>query len=175
MPLSSPVSPRDLGLKEKRFQSLADAQKAYNLMVKRLNNVYKYNRRDHDRLTEDVEDVSGASSGSLTVEHHASGDTLLESESGSVHTNKGAGETIVLNLPSGAAEGTYFYFSIWHPYALHVNPGDNDLIRWSSGSADGAYIANNGAGNIGESLMIVADENSDWIVTSLNGDWSVET
>lgn len=57
MPLSSPVSPRDLGLKEKQFQTLADAQETYNIMVKRLNEVYKYNRRDHDRLTEDIGDV----------------------------------------------------------------------------------------------------------------------
>jgi len=61
MPLSSPVSPRDLGLKEKQFQSFEQVEAAFNLMVKRLNNVYKYNRRDHDRLTEDVEDVSGGS------------------------------------------------------------------------------------------------------------------
>lgn len=58
MALSSPVSPRDLGLKEKKFQSINDAEAAYNILVRRLNETYKYNRRDHDRLTEDVGDVS---------------------------------------------------------------------------------------------------------------------
>lgn len=58
MALSSPVSPRDLGLKEKRFQSVEEVEAAYNLLVRRMNEVYKYNRRDHDRLTEDVGDVS---------------------------------------------------------------------------------------------------------------------
>lgn len=57
---SSPVSPRDLGLKEKKFQSIEEIETALNVMVRRLNDVYKYNRRDHDRLTEDVTDASGS-------------------------------------------------------------------------------------------------------------------
>lgn len=57
---SSPASPRDLGLKEKRFQSIEEVEAAYNIMVHRLNEVYKYNRRDHVRLTEDVAGVDGS-------------------------------------------------------------------------------------------------------------------
>ncbi len=44
------MSPRDLGLKEKRFQSVKDAESAYNVMVRRLNETYKYNRIDHDTI-----------------------------------------------------------------------------------------------------------------------------
>lgn len=60
MALSSPVSPRDLGLKEKRFQSIEELGAAYNIMVERLNEVYKFNRRDHVRLTEDIADADAA-------------------------------------------------------------------------------------------------------------------
>lgn len=66
MALSSPISPRDLALKEKRLQSIEEIEAAFNIMVRRLNEVYKYNRRDHDRLTEDVGDV-GEGSGSAMV------------------------------------------------------------------------------------------------------------
>ena len=62
MALSSPVSPRDLALKEKQFHSLEEVEAAFNLMVRRLNEVYKYNRRDHDRLTQDIE-LTGAADG----------------------------------------------------------------------------------------------------------------
>ncbi len=58
---SSPISPRDLGLKEKQLQSIEAINAAYNIMVRRLNDVYKYNRRDHDRLTEDVAGAGGSS------------------------------------------------------------------------------------------------------------------
>ena len=95
MALSSPVSPRDLGLKEKRFQSIEEIEAAYNIMVRKLNEVYKYNRRDHDRLTEDV-----SAGGTLTVEAHTTDDTLTEAESGSVHTNRGAAGIVRLTLPS---------------------------------------------------------------------------
>ncbi len=74
--VSSPISPRDLGLKEKRLQSIEAIEAAYNIMVRRLNDVYKYNRRDHDRLTEDVGDVSGSGSAVVCTAYLSSGQSV---------------------------------------------------------------------------------------------------
>lgn len=159
MALSSPVSPRDLGLKEKKFQSIEDSEAAYNLIVRRLNEVYKYNRRDHDRLTEDVEDVSGG--GSLTIEAHTSDDTLTEAESGSVHTNLGATGTVTLTLPDSAAAGTYFTFASQVPnndQELRVDPGSATIRMEGVGA--GKYIYHD---EMGVCITLVADENGDWV------------
>ncbi len=74
---SSPVSPRDLALKEKKFSSIEDVEAAFNIAVRRLNEVYKYNRRDHDRLTQDVEDVTGVSA--LCRAYLSENQTLVDS------------------------------------------------------------------------------------------------
>ncbi len=173
MPLSSPVSPRDLGLKEKKLQSVEEIEAAFNIIVRRLNEVYKYNRRDHDRLTEDVEDVSEG--GSLTVEAHTSSDTLTEAESGSVHTNRGASGTITLTLPAIAPVGTTFTFCVQETEYLRIDPGSATIRDISNpGLAASKYIE---AMVIGKAITLAADSNGDWFTTDQGafGIWLLES
>ena len=163
---SSPISPRDLALKEKRFQSVEDSEAAYNIMVRRLNEVYKYNRRDHDRLTEDVAGVGVL----LTIEAHTSDDTLTAAESGSIHTNLGASGTITLTLPSSPPVGTYFYFCIEVAFMLRIEPGDGVAIIDTIGAFPGKYkyLTSRGA------TYGVVFDGSNWAVFNKYASWQEE-
>ncbi len=178
MALSSPISPRDLALKEKRLQSIEEIEAAFNIMVRRLNDVYKYNRRDHDRLTEDVGDVGGGTIGLFSnVEHHTSDDTLLASESGSCHTNIGSSSDVALTLPDNAAKGTFFFFFFGNTSEgadeLFIYPSGNNGIYWSgfvnTPGPDGYWIKSS---QRGFSIGLVADADGDWVPLSVNGAWS---
>jgi len=105
-----------------------------------------------------------------TVEAHTEDDTLLASESGSVHTNLGATGTVTLTLPAAATEGTEFTFAVQAPYELRVAPGAA-AIRDDSGDTAGKYKA---ADAVGESLTLVADANGDWVTVAKNGTWTQE-
>ncbi len=164
---SSPISPRDLALREKKFQSIEEIEAALNIMVRRLNEVYKYNRRDHDRLTEDVVEIVAET---LTVEHHTANDVLTAAESGSVHTNYGASGTIIFTLPDNPPVGTHFWFSVCQGYTLHVDPSDTSLIF---GAANGKKMMSGTA--VGINAMLVSDVNGDWVVASMFGLWAIES
>ena len=51
-------SPRNLNLKEKRFRTVADVQIAYNEMVRKLNEMHKYNHIDHEKMEQDIADLT---------------------------------------------------------------------------------------------------------------------
>ncbi len=105
-----------------------------------------------------------------TVEAHTEDDTLLVSESGSVHTNLGATGTVTLTLPASAPQGTEFTFAVQAAYELRVAPGVA-AIRDDSGATAGKYKA---ADAIGASLTLVADANGDWATVAKNGTWTEE-
>lgn len=105
-----------------------------------------------------------------TVEAHTEDDTLLASESGSMHTNLGATGTVTLTLPASATEGTEFTLAVQAPYELRVAPGAA-AIRDDSGDTAGKYKA---ADAVGESLTLVADANGDWVTVAKNGTWTQE-
>ncbi|HIJ67791.1 MAG TPA: hypothetical protein HPP87_09580 [Planctomycetes bacterium] len=109
-------------------------------------------------------------SGGTTIEAHTSNDTLAESESPSVHTNRGATGTITLTLPTSAAAGTTFTFAVQAAQQLRVDPG-TATIRDNSGQTPDKY---KWADAVGECLTLVADSNGDWVTIAKNGTWSEE-
>jgi len=106
-----------------------------------------------------------------SVEAHTTDDVLTAAESGSVHTNLGAGGAVTFTLPPAATPGTVFTFAVQAAYELRVDPG-TAAIRDDSGQAAGKYKS---AGVIGASLTLVADSNGDWATIAKNGTWTQET
>jgi hypothetical protein len=93
---------------------------------------------------------------------------LTVGESGSVHTNLGAGDTVTLTLPASPGEGVMFDFAVQANQQLRIDPGTN-AIRDSSGQTDGKYKS---ASAVGASLSIVSDANNDWAVIAKSGTWT---
>ena len=106
-----------------------------------------------------------------SIEAHTTDDVLAAAESGSVHTNLGAAETVTLTLPSPATQGTVFTFAVQSAHELRVAPGAAS-IRDDSGQTTGKYKS---AAGIGTSLTVVADANGDWATIAKNGTWTQET
>ena len=123
--------------------------------------------RDHHSI---YMPASGSSGQVLLVEAHAADDTLTQGDSGSVHTNSGATDAIRLTLPEDAVAGTYFTFAVQETQQLLIDPG-LAAIRDESGQTAGKFKWANG---IGESIVLVADANGDWVTISKNGVWLQE-
>jgi len=104
------------------------------------------------------------------IEAHVADDDLVQSESGSVHTNLGATGVVTLALPDGASEGTVFTFAVQEAQELRVDPGAA-TIRDDSGQTADKHKA---CSSIGACLTVVADSNGDWVVTAKNGTWTEE-
>jgi len=104
------------------------------------------------------------------IETHTASDTLGAAESGSVHTNLGAAETVTLTLPDAAPQGTEFTFAVQAGYELRIDPGAA-AIRDSSGQDADKYKA---ASAIGAAMTVVADSSGDWAVTAKAGTWTQE-
>lgn len=103
-------------------------------------------------------------------EAHTATDTLLSSESGSVHSNVGATGTITLNLPQDAPAGTRFHFLVGVAQALRIDPGAAGGIYINGAKqTDDQYIW---ADDEGESVTLTADGNGDWIAGPVNGTWT---
>ncbi|MBN2455742.1 MAG: hypothetical protein JXB29_04260 [Sedimentisphaerales bacterium] len=105
-----------------------------------------------------------------TVEAHTSDDTLTVAESGSIHTNLGAGGTVTLTLPASASAGTVFTFAVQAAYGLRVDPGSATIRDDSGQTADKYKVAD----AIGECLAVAADSNGDWVTIAKNGTWTEE-
>jgi hypothetical protein len=112
----------------------------------------------------------GAGGIKKNVEAHTTDDTLIESESDSVHMNLGATGTITLTLPASATAGTIFTFAVQAAQELRVDPG-TATIRDNSGQTTGKYKY---ANTIGACLALVADSNGDWATIAKNGTWTEE-
>jgi hypothetical protein len=104
------------------------------------------------------------------VEAHTANDTLTAVESGSVHSNLGAGGTVTLTLPASAAAGTMFTFAVQAAQELRIDPG-TATIRDDSGQTADKYKTANA---IGECITLVADANGDWATIAKNGTWTEE-
>lgn len=106
------------------------------------------------------------------IEHHTAGDTLTIAENGSVHTNLGAGDTIVLALPQTVPTGFSVKFAVMAAFELRIDPGAAGGIYINGAKqADNMYIS---ADDEGESVELVADGNGDWVAVGAVGTWSVE-
>ncbi|MHC4122314.1 MAG: hypothetical protein ACYSSI_01970 [Planctomycetota bacterium] len=104
------------------------------------------------------------------VEAHTSDDTLVEAESGSVHSNLGATGTVTLTLPASADEGVVFTFAVQAGQELRIEPGSAAIMD-DSGTTAGKYKY---ANSIGTCLTVIADSNGDWAMIAKNGSWSEE-
>ena len=105
------------------------------------------------------------------IEAHTSDDTLTASESGSVHTNRGATDLVTLTLPDSAPAGTFFIFAVQEDQQFRIDPG-TAAIRDNSGQTAGLYKKNYVTGS---TLSLVADANGDWVTIGKNGSWVEET
>jgi hypothetical protein len=112
----------------------------------------------------------GAGGVRQSIEAHTTDETLTTAESGSVHTNLGAGSAITLTLPPATSLGTTFAFAVQAAQELRVDPG-TAAIRDDSGQTADKYKS---AGAIGASLTLVADANGDWATIAKNGTWTQE-
>lgn len=106
------------------------------------------------------------------VEHHIADDTLLETESGGLHTNLGAGGAITITLPQAPTVGVRFNFAVMTAQELRIDPGAGGGIYINGAKqADNLYIS---ADDEGEAIEVVADGNGDWITLGKVGTWTVE-
>ncbi len=107
----------------------------------------------------------------MSIEHHTALDTLTKEETISVHTNLGAGASLKLTLPQDAAAGCLFWFAVMAAQQLQIDPGAAGAIYINGAKqADDAYIW---ADDEGESVMLMADGNGDWIALGTTGTWTV--
>ena len=121
--------------------------------------------RDHHSIS-----IPSALGGQQIIEAHTADDQLTEAESGSVHTNRGAGGTVTLTLPASASAGTRFTFAVQEYWALRVDPGAA-AIRDDTGITAGKF---KWADGVGESITVVADANGDWVTVAKWGGWGQE-
>ena len=104
------------------------------------------------------------------IEAHTANDTLTVTESGSVHTNRGATGTVTLTLPASAPAGAVFSFAVQATQQLQVEP-ESSAIRDDCGQTAGKYKY---ASAIGACLTLIADSNGDWATIAKNGTWTEE-
>ncbi len=116
---------------------------------------------------------AGIGSDTITIEHHASDDTLLEGESGSLHTNNGATGLIILTLPAAPANGTWFIFAVTATQQVRLEPGNGtDWIEDNSGQGAGKY---KWADAKGESIILAYNGAGAWNVMGKYGIWTEGT
>ena len=108
----------------------------------------------------------------LTIEHHTADDTLTKAESGSVHTNLGEDGAMTLTLPQDATAGCFFHFVVMAAFELRIDPGAAGALYVNGAKQTDNYYV--GADDEGESLMVVADGNGDWICLYVTGTWTVQ-
>jgi len=99
---------------------------------------------------------------------HVANYQLLESESGSLHTNRGAAGTITISLPVNADMGIYYRFHVAANKVLRIG-ANGSIIRYISGLCD-SYIW---ADAIGEYIMLVSNGFGEWYPLGKDGVWTV--
>lgn len=106
------------------------------------------------------------------IEHHTADDTLLKEETGSVHTNLGEDGTMTLTLPQDGWAGCRYWFVVMAAHALRIDPGAAGAIYIGGAKqTDNKYVW---ADDEGESILLVADGNGDWVSLFATGTWGVE-
>lgn len=110
----------------------------------------------------------------FSIEHHTADDTLTVGETGSIHTNLGEDGAMTLTLPQDATAGCLFFFVVMTAQELRIDPGAAGKILGCLAltPVDDEYITANA---VGESLMLVADGNGDWITLFATGTWTEQT
>lgn len=109
--------------------------------------------------------------GRIACEAHTADFTLTANECGTLHTNTGAGGTIVAQLPV-AAPGLHYYFYVGAAQQLRVEPNGTDTISLPSSGvpeAAGDYVV---ADLAGEALHLVCPQAGTWASFGTVGTWT---
>ena len=105
-------------------------------------------------------------------EAHTAGDTLVEQESGTLHSNDGASGTITLALPA-VEDGLEFTFVVRAAQQLRLDPSGTETISLPSSGVPGAAGKYLVADAIGETVRLVAADGN-WHVLGYTGTWTAE-
>jgi len=115
-----------------------------------------------------------ASSSWLITENHTAADTLTAGESGSIHTNYGDGDTLVLTLPASAPVGTNYTFIVAAAQQVRIlvsAAGEkfiaNGTTNTDDGGADGYLVAD----DEGEMAFFVKVATGVWLAYVI-GTWT---
>jgi hypothetical protein len=90
--------------------------------------------------------------------HHDVISNINNSDTGKIHTNRGAPGTIRFYLPEDAPSGIEFTFAIVESFQLNLDPQSKTLFCGDDVIPAKYY----GASVIGSVLRVCADENGDW-------------
>jgi hypothetical protein len=112
--------------------------------------------------------------GYKVTEAHALGDTLLDIESGSCHTNLGAAGAIVIALPA-ALVGMEFEFQVQAAQALRIDPNGTETISLPSTGVAGAAGKYLEADAVGETVRLRCFKAGTWGVVGHTGTWTAES
>lgn len=114
--------------------------------------------------------VTGSVIGSITHYTQASTPvTLTSTACGKAYGNKGATGTLVYNLPEASTVvGCRITFTTYAAQTIGVNPGDADQILALTNAA-GDSITNATAGN---SVTLLATDDTNWIAVAIYGTWA---
>jgi hypothetical protein len=108
-----------------------------------------------------------------TVEAHTGDDTLLASETGSIHTSYGAAGTVVLTLPA-AVVGLEFFFVVGAAQELRLDPSGTETISLPSTGAAGGAGKDLTANAAGESVHLVCVSAGTWAAFGFTGTWTAQ-
>lgn len=107
---------------------------------------------------------------SRRVIEHTSSQSILSEESFTIFTNKGAGGSITLSLPTAAA-GLEYTFVIMETQTLVIDAAAGDTIQIAGSTS--AASGNISAATQGHTVTIVAMDATEWIAHSVIGTWTV--
>ena len=102
----------------------------------------------------------------------SSAETLSRSDREATITNLGALAAVTVTLPQDAISGDRFAFSVMAAYELRVDPGAAGAIYVNGvKQADSAYVYSD---RLGDSIVLAADGNGDWVSSGIVGVWNVQ-
>jgi len=102
--------------------------------------------------------------GHTALNHHAANFTLTAGQSGTVHTNLGAGGAIVATLPQSPPQGTEYRFVCMADQELRLEPGAAGGIYIAGAKqTDDLYVS---VTDIGDFIHLIADGNGDWVAVA---------
>lgn len=110
------------------------------------------------------------------IEAHTTDDTLTRPESGSIHSNQGAGGAVVLTLPAGAGSGVSYEVNLLAAQHLRIKPPSGGRLYGDAAGtyalqAVDKYLTTN---TIGGYAKVVALGNDIWMLMGQRGTWAVE-
>lgn len=120
--------------------------------------------RDHHSLY-----VPGNGS-DVVVSNYTADHVVTEAESASVFSTYGASGVVTFTLPDPASAGLRYVFSCLSSNQLRIDPQSAIIMDLTGITADKYKYAS----AIGATMVLVSNDNGDWIVESKTGTWTEE-